>query len=117
LKFYLIRLFSKFKNDNNSIKSQPANIFRFSTASLDSCHASIGPTVSSSGKNEIVGAGTGRDEARQQSDRIFGQDSNRENPAALNEPEKSTGFCPDASSLRIQVDDLIAYSLAYAAAL
>jgi erythromycin esterase-like protein len=51
---------------------------------------------------------TGRDEERQQIDRLLGQDSSWENPAAMMDPEKSIGLTPDASALRIEVEDLIA---------
>lgn len=56
----------------------------------------------------IDGAGSGRDEDRQQIDRLLGQDSSWENPAAMMDPEKSVGLTPDACTLRIQVENLIA---------
>ncbi|MDD4650885.1 MAG: erythromycin esterase family protein [Methanothrix sp.] len=56
----------------------------------------------------IDGAGTGRDEERQRIDRLLGQDSSWENPASMMDPEKSVGLSPNASALRIKVEDLIA---------
>jgi erythromycin esterase-like protein len=56
----------------------------------------------------IDDAGSGRDGSRQQIDRLLGQDSEWENPAAMMDPEKSIGLSPDASALRIEVEDLIA---------
>lgn len=59
----------------------------------------------------IDGPGSGRDEKRQRIDRLLGQDSDWENPAAMMEPEKSIGLSPDACTLRIEVEDLIAEML------
>lgn len=51
---------------------------------------------------------TCRDEERQQIDQLLDQDSSWENPAAMMDPEKSIGLSPDACTLRIKVEDLIA---------
>jgi erythromycin esterase-like protein len=56
----------------------------------------------------IDGASSGRDEERHQIDHLVGQDSSWEKPATMMEPEKSIGLSPDACTLRIQVEDLIA---------
>jgi erythromycin esterase len=46
-------------------------------------------------------------ERRQRIDRLLGQDSDWENPAAAFDPTKSIGLSPAASALRIETEDLI----------
>ncbi|MDD2754785.1 MAG: erythromycin esterase family protein [Methanothrix sp.] len=50
----------------------------------------------------------GDQEQRLRIDRLLGQDSDWENPAATMDPEKSIGLSPAAKALRIEVEDLIA---------
>jgi len=46
-------------------------------------------------------------EYRERIDALLGQDSDWENPAAMMDPTKSIGLSPAATSLRIEVEDLI----------
>ena len=46
-------------------------------------------------------------ERRQRIDRLLGQDSDWENPAAAFDPTKSIGLSPAATALRIETEDLI----------
>src|SRR6266851_1727820 len=46
-------------------------------------------------------------EYRQRIDSLLGQDSEWENPAAMMDPTKSVGLSPEATSLRIETEDLI----------
>jgi erythromycin esterase len=49
----------------------------------------------------------GNQEQRVRIDQLLGQDSDWENPAATMDPEKSIGLSPAATTLRIEVEDLI----------
>ncbi len=46
-------------------------------------------------------------EHRERIDRLLGQDSNWENPAAMMDPTKSVGLSPEATALRIETEELI----------
>ena len=46
-------------------------------------------------------------EHRERIDRLLGQDSNWENPAAMMDPTKSIGLSPAATALRIETEELI----------
>lgn len=50
-------------------------------------------------------------EHRERIDRLLGQDSNWENPAALADPTKSVGLSPAATALRIETEELISEQL------